>query len=234
MKLINKGNMDSFKCCICNGSSWGYGNNPAPMIEKSGARACGACNATYVKRWRDFMSLKVPEKKKQLELIGVDDPFEVDERVNELFDYYAAMPKRGKKRIATPNEYIGVNYLKLTADKVRLDQEKNYLVDRFELTSVLSCVNNPNELDYWVREEFEKDRKKDFAEGAVYPQVSKAVIIFWEDGSAMLVKDNVYGIATSHHEAYEHFFSQLNFQMGLYDKVGIIVSRDDVGFRAVV
>lgn len=33
-------------CCICGGTYYGYGNNPAPV--KEGGRCCSACNWDYV------------------------------------------------------------------------------------------------------------------------------------------------------------------------------------------
>ena len=59
MKLVNTNNERSFKCCICKGHSKGYGNDPAPLINKTGARTCDACNRKYVMGWRLFLSHEI-------------------------------------------------------------------------------------------------------------------------------------------------------------------------------
>lgn len=37
-----------FKCCICDGTFNGYGNNPWPVVEDKNARCCDQCNETKV------------------------------------------------------------------------------------------------------------------------------------------------------------------------------------------
>ena len=36
------------KCCFCGKNVEGWGNNPAPVNNKDGARCCNACNANVV------------------------------------------------------------------------------------------------------------------------------------------------------------------------------------------
>lgn len=39
---------EAFKCCICGGFFYGYGNNPYPVVEDEDARCCDACDSTVV------------------------------------------------------------------------------------------------------------------------------------------------------------------------------------------
>lgn len=39
---------EAFKCSICGGFFYGFGNNPWPVTTEEGDRCCDACNETQV------------------------------------------------------------------------------------------------------------------------------------------------------------------------------------------
>jgi hypothetical protein len=55
---------NQYKCCICNGDFWGYGNNPSPL--KSEGRCCNVCN-DFVIAERLRLLLGIKKKKKVVE-----------------------------------------------------------------------------------------------------------------------------------------------------------------------
>ena len=38
-----------FKCCLCNQTFFGYGNNPDPLVIERGKRCCNECNMFVIK-----------------------------------------------------------------------------------------------------------------------------------------------------------------------------------------
>lgn len=54
-------------CCICGTKLHEFGCNPAPIVQREGARCCTECDREYVIPARCGMKVKIPQKSRKIE-----------------------------------------------------------------------------------------------------------------------------------------------------------------------